>query len=100
MRVAYIPSISLKRLDKLGWRIVVRDVEPQAMGNSSWGTFSKTERVTTDKVCTFSVWIIEGVKEMWSGWCQEVLNVLLKRIDIFPRWVFGNLNIKTEDIRE
>lgn len=81
------------RLNKLCGSIVVRDVEPQSMRNSCWSTLTHAERVATDEICTFSVWIIQCVEEVWSGWAQEVLDVLLKCIDILARWVFGNLHI-------
>lgn len=53
-----LPLISLKRLDKLGGSIIVWDVEPETMRNSCRNTFSKTERISTNKICTISVWII------------------------------------------
>nr|GLL43532.1 hypothetical protein Itr_chr13CG01100 [Ipomoea trifida] len=88
----YMPGVPLARLDKLGWGIIVRDVEPEAMRNSSRRSLAKAERIATDKVDTFSVWIIESIEEMWSGGGQEVLDVLLKSIDFFARRIFGNLH--------
>ena len=81
------------RLDKLCWSIIVRNVEPKAMGNSSGDTLTKTKRISTDKISAFSVRIIEGVEEMWSGWRQKILNVLLKCIDILARWILSNAAI-------
>lgn len=63
-----IPGISLQRLDKLGRGIIIRDIEPEAMRNSSRGTLTKTERISTDKICTFCVWIIKGIEKEWCGW--------------------------------
>jgi hypothetical protein len=62
----HIPSVPLKRLDKLSRCIIIRNVEPEAMRNSSRGTLTKTEGVPTHKICSFSVRIIEGVEEKWS----------------------------------
>jgi hypothetical protein len=36
------------------------------MRNSSGDTLTKTEGVSTNKICTISVRIIEGVEEKWS----------------------------------
>jgi hypothetical protein len=62
----HTPCVPLKRLDKLSRCIIIRDVEPQAMRNSSGDTLTKTEGVSTNKICTISVRIIEGVEEKWS----------------------------------
>ncbi|PON83009.1 hypothetical protein TorRG33x02_212150 [Trema orientale] len=69
------------------------------MRNCSWDTFPKTEWVTPDEICTFTVWIVEGVKEKWSRRTQNVLNVLLKSIDFFARWIFSDLQFKNKFIR-
>lgn len=87
-------------LDKLCWSIIIRDVEPKAVRNGSGDTFTKTERVSTDEISTFSVWIVKGVEEKWSGWTKEILNVLLKCIDIMASWVFSNLNSSIKNIEE
>lgn len=70
------------------------------MGNSSWSTLTETERVSTDKICTFSERIIQGIEEKWGGWAKKVLDVLLKGIDLFPRWIFCNLSIIKFTIEE
>jgi hypothetical protein len=54
--------------DKLCRSIIIRNVKPKAVRNGSGDTFTKTERVSTDKISTVSVRIIEGVEEKWSGW--------------------------------
>lgn len=64
----YIPGVPLMWLDKLCRGVIIRYVEPKAMRNSSGDTLTKTERVTTDEISTFSVWIIKSVEEKWSGW--------------------------------
>lgn len=64
------------------------------MGNSSGGTLPKAEGVPTNKVSTFTVWVVQGVEEKWGGWAKEVLDVLLKSIDVLARWVLGNLFTK------
>ena len=87
----HIPSVPLLRLDELGGGIVIRDVEPETMGNSSGYTFTKTERVSTDEVSAFTVRIVQGVEEQWSRWAEKILDVLLKCVHCFPRWVLSNL---------
>lgn len=62
----HIPSVSFQRLDKLSWGIIIRNVEPEAMRNSCWDTLTKTEWIPTNKIRTFSVWVIEGVEEKWG----------------------------------
>ena len=86
-----IPSISLEWLDKLCGCIIIRDVEPQTMRNSSGNTLTETERISTHKICTLTERVIEGVEEKWSRWGKKVLYVLLKCIYLFPRWVLCNL---------
>lgn len=61
------------------------------MRNSSRDTFTEAERVATNKVCTFTVRIIQSVKEKGGGWRKEILDVLLRRIDLLAGGVFGNL---------
>lgn len=97
---SYIPGVPLTGLDKLCWSIIVRNVEPKAMRNSSGGTFTETERVSTHEISTFPVRIIKGVEEMWSGWSKQILNVLLKCIDVLARWVLSNLHMKIESIEK
>ena len=53
-----IPSVPLKGLDKLGRCIIIRDVEPQTMGDCSRNTLTEAEGVSTDKVNAFTVWVI------------------------------------------
>lgn len=87
-----IPFVPLLRLDQLCGSIIVRDVQPQAVGDSSMGTLPEAERVSTDKVSTLTVGVIQSVEEERGGWAEEVLDVLLKSIDILASWVLGNLN--------
>lgn len=63
------------------------------MRNSSFDTLTETKRVSTNKVRTFTVRIVQGVEEMGGGRGEEVLDVLLKCIDLFSRRVFSNLRI-------
>jgi hypothetical protein len=63
------------------------------MRNSSFGTFTETKRVSTNKVSTFTIRVIQGIEKMRGGWGEDVLDVLLKCVDCFSRWVFGNLSI-------
>ena len=67
-RCIHITGISLPWLNRLGRSIIARDVELEAMRNSSRDTLAKTERVSTDEVSTLSVWIVKSVEEKWSGW--------------------------------
>lgn len=61
------------------------------MRDSSLGSLPEAEGVTTDKVSAFAVGIIQGVEEERGGRAEEVLDVLLKSIDVLARWVLGNL---------
>lgn len=86
-----VPGVPLTRLDHLSRSIIVRDVKPQAVRDSSLGSLPEAEGVTTDKVSAFAVGIIQGVEEERGGRAEEVLDVLLKSIDVLARWVLGNL---------
>ena len=92
-RATIQPSVALARLDKLGWGVIVRDVEPEPMGDSSLRSFPHAERVAADKVRTLSVGVVQCVEEEWCGWSQQVINVLSQRIDLFPTWILGYLYI-------
>ena len=85
------PGVSFARLDKLCRCIIIGDIEPEAMRNSGWDTLTKTERISTNEICTLCKRVIEGVEEKGSGWAEKVLNVLLKCIYVLARWVFRNL---------
>lgn len=94
-----VPGISLTGLNKLSRCIIIRDIEPKAMRNGSRDTLTETEWIPTNKVCTISVGVIKSVEEKWSRWAQQILDVLLKSINIFARRVFGNLtNYKIHEI--
>jgi hypothetical protein len=97
MRPNTVPAVPLTRLDHLGGSIIVRDVEPQAVGNSGVSTLPEAEGIPTHKVSTLTVGVVQGVEEEWSGRAQEVLNVLLKCIDVLASWVLGNLWDKQRD---
>ena len=92
-----VPAVPLTRLDHLCGSIIVRDVQPQAVGHSSWGTLPKAEWVSTDEIRTFAVGVVQGVKEKRGGRAEEVLDVLLESIDVLARWVLGNLFTKTNE---
>jgi len=64
------------------------------VGDSSVGTLPEAEGVPTHKVSTLTVGVIQRVKEERGGWAEEVLDVLLKSIDVLARWILGNLNDK------
>ena len=91
-----VPCVPLARLDELSGSIIVRNIEPKTMRNSCSSTFPEAERIPTNKVCSFSVGIIQGVEEVWSGRGKEILYVLFKCIDLLTSGIFGNLieNIK------
>lgn len=46
------------------------------MRNSSLDSLTKAEWVTTDKVSTLTVWVIQCVEEEWGRGAQKVFNVL------------------------
>lgn len=77
-----LPIISLIGLDKLSRCIIVRNVEPKPMRNSSWNTLTKAEGVPANEISTITVRVIQSVKEKWSRRAQKVLDVLLKCIDV------------------
>lgn len=64
------------------------------MRNSGGDTLPQTEGVSTHKVGTITVRIVKGVEEEGSGGAEEVLDVLPKCIDGFPRRITCNLSIK------
>lgn len=69
----HIPGVSLKGLNELGRGIIVWNVEPKPVRNSSWNTLTKAEG-----------WVIQSIEEKWSRRAQEVLDVMLKCIDVVP----------------
>lgn len=75
--------VPFKRLHELCRGIIIRDVEPEAMRDRSRYTLTQTERVSTDEICTFRVRVIQRVEEKWSGWTEEILDMLLEGIDHF-----------------
>ena len=62
-----VPRVPFTRLDKLGGSIIVGYVEPKAMRDSCWSPFAEAERISMNKVCTFTIGIIQGVEEVGSG---------------------------------
>lgn len=72
----YVPIVSLARLDKLCWGIVIRNVEPQAMRHGGGDALAEAERVATDEISTFGERVIKGVEEIGYRWVKEVPNVL------------------------
>jgi hypothetical protein len=48
--VAFVPGVSLKGLNELGRGIIVWNVEPKPVRNSSWDTLTKAEGVPTNKM--------------------------------------------------
>ena len=75
----------------MSWGVVIREVEPETVRHSSGNTLTETERVSTDEVSTFTVGIVQGVEEKRRGWAEKVLDVLLKCVHCFSRWILGNL---------
>ncbi|PKI55359.1 hypothetical protein CRG98_024269, partial [Punica granatum] len=61
------------------------------MGDGSWYTLTEAEGVSSDKVRPISKRVIEGVEEEGRGRGEEVLDVLLERIDGLARWIVCNL---------
>lgn len=80
-----VPRVSFERLNKLGGSIIVRDVQPQTMRDSSRSAFTEAERIASDKISTVSVRIIQSVEEKWGRRGEQVLYVLLKCIDLLAR---------------
>lgn len=86
-----VPGVSFKGLDELCGGVVVWNVEPETVGDGGGGALAQAERVPTDEVGALPVWIVEGVEEVGSRRAEEILYVLLEGVDLFPRWVLGNL---------
>jgi hypothetical protein len=82
--IAFLPGVSLKGLNKLGRGIIVWNVEPKPVRNSSRDTLTKAEGVPTNKIGANTVRVIQSIEEKWSRRAQEVLDVLLKCIDVLP----------------
>lgn len=58
------------------------------------GALPEAEGVPTHKVSTLTVGVVQRVEEERGGWAEEVLDVLLKSVDVLASWVLGNLNNK------
>ena len=52
------------------------------MGHGCRGPFPHAERIPTDKVGAWSVWVVQGVEKEWCGGSQQVLDVLFQRVDV------------------
>lgn len=85
------PSVALARLDELSRRIIVRDVEPEPMGDSSGSSFPQAKWVATDEISTFPVGIVQRVEEEWRGWSKQILDMLSQSIDLFSSWILSHL---------
>jgi hypothetical protein len=85
--ISFLPGVSLKGLNKLGRGIVVWNVEPKPGRNNSWDTLTKAVGVPTNKIGANTVRVVQSIEEKWGGRAQEVLDVLLKCIDVLP-WKF------------
>lgn len=59
-----LPSISFARLNKLSWCIIIRNVEPQTMRHRGWDTFTKTKRISTNKISTNRKRIVKSIKKI------------------------------------
>jgi len=68
------------------------------VGDSSVGTLPEAEGVPTHKVSTLAVGVIQRVEEERGGWAEDVLDVLLKSIDVLAIWILGNLNGKKRQL--
>lgn len=64
------------------------------MRNCCWYTFTETEGVTTNKICTFSERFIQGVEKVGCGWGENVFYMLLESINLVSGWISGNLSDK------
>lgn len=79
------------RFDKLCRSIVVRNVEPEAVGDCRDRTFPEAKWVPTNEVGSVSVRVVQGVEEVRCGGGEEVFDVLLQSIDVLTSGVFCNL---------
>lgn len=78
------PDVTFKRLDKLSWSIIIRNVKPKSMRYSSRHTSSQAKRISSHKINTFSAQIINGVEEKWRRWCNQILYKPSQCIDLLP----------------
>ena len=54
------------------------------MRNSSWDTLTKAVGVPTNKIGANTIRVVQSIEEKWGGRAHEVLDVLLKCIDVLP----------------
>lgn len=88
-----IPGVSLVWLDELSRSIIVRNVEPETVGDSCRRAFPEAKRVPANKVGSIPVRVVQGVEEVWGGGGEEVFYVLLQSIYVLTCGVLCNLYI-------
>jgi hypothetical protein len=52
------------------------------MTNGGWDALPQAEGVPSDEVCALSEGVVEGVEEVGGGGGEEVVQVLLQRINV------------------
>jgi hypothetical protein len=85
-----VPAVPLPRLDQLRGRVVVWDVEPEAVRHGGGQALPEAERVAAHEVGALSVRVIQRVEEERRGRAEQVLDVLGQRVDVLPRRVLGH----------
>lgn len=55
------------------------------MRNGSWSSFPPRKWVSTYKISTFCIWIVQSIEKIRCGGSKQILNMLLKGIYFFPR---------------
>jgi hypothetical protein len=61
------------------------------VGHGGGGALPEAEGVSTDEVGAFAVGVVQGVEEERGGRAEQVLDVLLKSVDVLAGWVLGDL---------
>lgn len=72
-----VPQLAVFGLDELRRRVVVGDIEPQAVGYSCWYALTVAERVPTNKIGAGAEGVVEGVKVIGRRGGVKVDEVLL-----------------------
>lgn len=86
----HVTGVALLGLDHLGRCVVVRDVEPQAVGDGGGLALAPGEGIAAHEIGALGVGIVQGVEEIGGGGGQQVADVLLQCVDVFAGRVLGD----------
>lgn len=91
LRGVHVSHVPLAGLDELRGRVVVGDVQPEAVGDGRGCALPQAEGVPSHKVGAIAVGVVQGVEEVGGGRGEEVLDVLRQRVDLLAAGVLGHL---------